>query len=125
MISGLYEYSSPEVQEGLERLLSELENTTYIDKFYTESWLREFLVYVKNQNQYNLESPIDISTEKSFIEELKKVILLQYDMLLYDSFLVNARSLLDNAPNYLPSWLRYPKEKNILIPIHFIAVAKL
>ena len=78
MISGLYEYSSPEVQEGLERLLSELENTTYIDKFYTESWLREFLVYVKNQNQYNLESPIDISTEKSFIEELKKVILLQY-----------------------------------------------
>ena len=113
MISGLYEYSSPEVQEGLERLLSELENTTYIDKFYTESWLREFLVYVKNQNQYNLESPIDISTEKSFIEELKKVILLQYDMLLYDSFLVNARSLLDNAPNYLPSWLRYPKEKNI------------
>ena len=113
MISGLYEYSSPEVQEGLERLLSELENTTYIDKFYTESWLREFLVYVKNQNQYNLESPIDISTEKSFIEELKKVILLQYDMLLYDSFLVNARSLLDNTPNYLPSWLRYPKEKKI------------
>ena len=113
MISGLYEYSSPEVQEGLERLLSELENTTYIDKFYTESWLREFLVYVKNQNQYNLDSPIDISTEKSFIEELKKVILLQYDMLLYDSFLVNTRSLLDNAPNYLPSWLRYPKEKNI------------
>ena len=113
MISGLYEYSSPEVQEGLERLLSELENTTYIDKFYTESWLREFLVYVKNQNQYNLESPIDISTEKSFIEELKKVIFLQYDMLLYDSFLVNARSLLDNAPNYLPSWLCYPKEKNI------------
>ena len=75
MISGLYEYSSPEVQEGLERLLSELENTTYIDKFYTESWLREFLVYVKNQNQYNLDSPIDISTEKSFIEELKKVII--------------------------------------------------
>ena len=70
MISGLYDYSSPEVQAGLERLLSELENTTYIDPLYTESWLRDFLDYVKRNQDY---SPIDISNEQAFIEALNAV----------------------------------------------------
>ena len=64
MISGVYDYSSPEVQEGLERLILQLENTTYIAPFYTESWLREFLDFVRRNKDYN---PIDISTEASFI----------------------------------------------------------
>jgi len=67
VISGVYDYSSPEVQEGLERLILQLENTTYIDPFYTESWLREFLDFVRRNKDYN---PIDISTEASFIESL-------------------------------------------------------
>ena len=70
MISGVYDYSSPEVQEGLERLILQLENTTYIDPFYTESWLREFLDFVRRNKDYN---PIDISTEASFIEALNTV----------------------------------------------------
>ena len=70
MISGPYNYSSPKVQEGLERLLSELENTTYIDPLYTESWLRDFLDYVRRNQDY---SPIDISNEKAFIEALNVV----------------------------------------------------
>ena len=70
MISGVYDYSSPEVQEGLERLILQLENTTFIDPFYTESWLREFLDYVRRNKDY---SPIDISTEASFIEALNSV----------------------------------------------------
>ena len=70
VISGEYNYSSPQVQEGLERLLVQLENTTYIDPFYTESWLREFLDYVRRNKDY---SPIDISTEASFIEALNSV----------------------------------------------------
>lgn len=70
VISGLYDYSSPEVQEGLERLLRELENTTFIDPFYTESWLRDFLDYVRRNKDY---SPIDISNEESFIEALNSV----------------------------------------------------
>ena len=70
MISGNYNYSSPKVQEGLERLLSELENTTYIDPLYTESWLRDFLDYVRRNQDY---SPIDISNEKAFIEALNVV----------------------------------------------------
>ena len=70
MISGVYDYSSPEVQEGLERLILQLENTTYIDPFYTESWLREFLDFVRRNKDYN---PIDISTEDSFIGSLNTV----------------------------------------------------
>ena len=70
VISGPYNYSSPKVQEGLERLLSELENTTYIDPLYTESWLRDFLDYVRRNQDY---SPIDISNEKAFIEALNVV----------------------------------------------------
>ena len=74
MISGVYDYSSPEVQEGLERLILQLENTTYIAPFYTESWLREFLDFVRRNKDYN---PIDISTESSFIEALNTVSFLQ------------------------------------------------
>ena len=70
VISGVYDYSSPEVQEGLERLILQLENTTFIDPFYTESWLREFLDYVRRNKDY---SPIDISNEASFIEALNSV----------------------------------------------------
>ena len=46
VISGVYDYSSPEVQEGLERLILQLENATYIVPFCTEFWLREFLDFV-------------------------------------------------------------------------------
>jgi hypothetical protein len=70
VISGVYDYSSPEVQEGLERLILQLENTTYIDPFYTESWLREFLDYVRRNKDY---SPMNISTEASFIGALNTV----------------------------------------------------
>ena len=74
MISGFYDYSSPEVQEGLERLLSELENTTYIDPVYTESWLRDFLDYVGRHKDYDDGSiDFDISNERSFIELLNAV----------------------------------------------------
>ena len=70
VISGLYDYSSPEVQEGLLRLLSQLENTTFIDPFYTESWLRDFLDYVRRNQDY---TPIDISNEALFIQALNSV----------------------------------------------------
>ena len=70
VISGQYDYSSPEVQEGLLRLLSQLENTTFIDPLYTESWLRDFLDYVRRNQDY---TPIDISNEALFIEALNSV----------------------------------------------------
>lgn len=81
MISGHYDYSNPQVQEGLERLLLQLENTTFIDPFYTESWLRDFLDYVRRNKDY---SPIDISSEASFIEALNSVnrMLFSHDFLL-------------------------------------------
>ena len=71
VISGHYDYSSPQVQDGLDRLLRQLENTTFIDPFFTESWLRDFLDYVRRNKDY---SPIDISSEQAFIEALNSVI---------------------------------------------------
>ena len=38
VVSGQLNYSDPRVQDELEDLLSSLENTTYIDPIYTESW---------------------------------------------------------------------------------------
>ena len=38
VVSGQLNYSDPRVQNELEDLLSSLENTTYIDPIYTESW---------------------------------------------------------------------------------------
>jgi hypothetical protein len=40
VVSGALDYSNPEVQQDLLDLLARLENTTYIDPVYTESWLR-------------------------------------------------------------------------------------
>lgn len=70
MISGHYDYSSPEVQNAIEKLLSGLEASKYIDPLYTESWLRDFLDYVRRNQAY---SPIDISNERAFIEALNSV----------------------------------------------------
>lgn len=47
VISGALNYSDTQVQNDLEDLLSSLENTTYIDPIYTESWLRDFTDYVR------------------------------------------------------------------------------
>ena len=77
VISGQYDYSRPEVQQGLERLLLELENTTFIDPGYTDSWLRGFVQFVKRHNddaaQDERYTHIDISNERLFIEALNSV----------------------------------------------------
>ena len=35
------------------------------------------------------------------------------EMMISEAVAVVSPSLLDNAPNYVPSWVRYPKEKKI------------
>lgn len=71
VVSGQLDYSDTKVQQDLMSLLSDLENTTYIAPEYTESWLRDFLDYVRRQEEYD---PVDISTEEKFIEALRLVI---------------------------------------------------
>jgi hypothetical protein len=47
VVSGALDYSNPEVQQDLLDLLAKLENTTYIDPVYTESWLRnDYLFHI-------------------------------------------------------------------------------
>ena len=50
VISGEHDYSSVEVQQDVERLITAMENTTYIDPDYTESWLRNGLVFYSLEN---------------------------------------------------------------------------
>ena len=40
VVSGVVDYSDKKVQKEMEELLRGLENTTFIDPLYTESWLQ-------------------------------------------------------------------------------------
>ena len=40
VVSGVVDYSDKKVQTEMEELLRALENTTFVDPLYTESWLR-------------------------------------------------------------------------------------
>jgi len=75
VVSGALDYSKPEVQADMENLLSKLENTTYIDPLYTESWLRSFLDYVERWKDYPDYYELEIGDEQSFIKALKNVYL--------------------------------------------------
>ena len=47
IVQGKLDYSDPEVQRKVEALLQTFENSTYIeDRFYTESWLRDWVNFV-------------------------------------------------------------------------------
>lgn len=71
VISGEYNYSDPNVQNEVETLTRQLENTSYVsNSLYTESWLRTFVDYVSRNNDY---LNITIDTEEDFIQNLKEV----------------------------------------------------
>lgn len=70
VISGVLDYSDPQVQKEIDDLLKQLEGTRFIDPTYTESWLRDFLDFVeRNQEYYGL----NITTEENFISTLENV----------------------------------------------------
>ena len=73
VVSGALDYSRPEVQRDMEELLGRLENTTYIDPLYTESWLRSFLDYVQRWKDYPDYYELNVDDEQSFIKTLKDV----------------------------------------------------
>ena len=73
VVSGALDYSKPDVQKDMEDLLSRLENTTYVDPLYTESWLRSFLDYVERWKDYPDYYELEIGNEQSFIKALKNV----------------------------------------------------
>ena len=55
----------------IESIMQRFENNSYIDPTFTESWLRDFLDFVRRTEEYG--APIDVSDEKSFIEQLTQV----------------------------------------------------
>ena len=73
MVSGQLDYSDPEVQRDMEELVQALENTTYIDPAYTESWLRSFMDYVTRWSVYPGGPELRVDSEQSFISTLRDV----------------------------------------------------
>merc|ERR1719222_368050 len=59
VVSGELDYSNKEVQDDMANLLAAMENTTYIDGPYTESWLSALLDYVDRWG--DLYENLDIS----------------------------------------------------------------
>nr|XP_040578462.1 LOW QUALITY PROTEIN: patched domain-containing protein 3-like [Lepeophtheirus salmonis] len=72
VLSGHFNYSNLQVQNDVEKLLKKLENSSFVDHVYTESWYRDFLDYVKRNKDF---AELDISTEENFISTLKEVYL--------------------------------------------------
>ena len=73
VVSGSLDYSDPQIQSDMEDLLTALENTTYIDPLYTESWLRSFLDYVDKWKDYPDYFELKVDNEQNFINSLKNV----------------------------------------------------
>ena len=73
VVSGQLDYSDPEVQRDMEGLVQALENTTYIDPAYTESWLRSFMDYVTRWSDYPGGPELRVDSEQNFITTLKDV----------------------------------------------------
>ncbi|XP_043461962.1 patched domain-containing protein 3 isoform X1 [Leptopilina heterotoma] len=69
IVSGDYDYSDPVIQSQVENLTRTLEETKWIsNSLYSESWLRSFLSYItENQDYLN----VTIDSEENFIKTLK------------------------------------------------------
>lgn len=69
IVSGEYNYSDPEIQSQIENLTRTLEETKWIsNSLYSESWLRSFLSYITENQEY---LNVTIDTEEKFIKTLK------------------------------------------------------
>ena len=66
------DYSNKNVSNDIENLIVELEGHPNIDKFGTESWLREYSDFVKSVEGDPIQK-IDISNEQNFNDGLALV----------------------------------------------------
>lgn len=68
-MSGQYDYSDPEIQQQFENLTQSLEASKYISNItmYTESWLRSFIDFASNDDEYVNAT---INNETAFVEVL-------------------------------------------------------
>lgn len=70
MVTGDYNYSDPVIQAQMENLTRSLESSKYISApIYTESWLRNFLMYISTEEGY---LNVSIADEPDFIRVLKE-----------------------------------------------------
>eukprot|EP00095_Tigriopus_kingsejongensis_P010659 maker-scaffold627_size122700-snap-gene-0.37 protein:Tk10659 transcript:maker-scaffold627_size122700-snap-gene-0.37-mRNA-1 annotation:"hypothetical protein AaeL_AAEL001299" len=70
--TGALNYSNELTRFDIEDIMQRLENTTFIDPTYSESWLRDFTDYVSRNKDYE---ELDITTEDAFVDTLMNVYL--------------------------------------------------
>ncbi len=58
----------------IEMVMQKLENSTYVDGKVTQSWLRDFLDYVRRNKDYG-DVQLKVDTEEDFARTLKDVYL--------------------------------------------------
>ncbi|KAF5303490.1 hypothetical protein FQA39_LY09953 [Lamprigera yunnana] len=70
IVTGEYDYSDLVIQTQVENLMQTIENTSYVSgSTYSESWLRSFITYAKQNSDY---LNITLDSEDSFLSALKK-----------------------------------------------------
>ena len=71
VVQGRLDYSDPEVQRKVEYLLETFENSSYVeDRFYTESWLRDWVNFVDTSASI---LDLNTSTPEQWLDSYKTV----------------------------------------------------
>ncbi|XP_067133283.1 patched domain-containing protein 3-like [Centruroides vittatus] len=68
-------YADVEIQNQIENLFSEMEREGLIADFLTESWLRSFLKFVKDDSMVTIVKSYNMSDTKDFIAVLRRMFL--------------------------------------------------
>lgn len=69
------DFSDPKTQERIETVMQKLENSTYIDGKVTQSWLRDYLDFIRRNELYATEEnpALKVDTEADFARNLREV----------------------------------------------------
>lgn len=71
ILEGDYDFSSPDFQAKVETLLQTFENSSFVEeKFYTESWLRDFTEFVDLNSGF---FPMNLSTPEAWTQTAREV----------------------------------------------------
>ncbi|XP_023235023.1 patched domain-containing protein 3-like [Centruroides sculpturatus] len=76
IVTSSLDYSDPNIQNNLEKLTTELENSPHMaGSNYTESWLRQYLKFIKSPQSWISLRGYNLSRPEDFTDALRRVFL--------------------------------------------------
>ncbi|XP_023236013.1 patched domain-containing protein 3-like [Centruroides sculpturatus] len=69
------DYANKNIQEQIEKLVTDMQNEDLIEDSLTESWLRSYLEFLNNKNVSNIIRLFNINDKEDFITVLRKLFL--------------------------------------------------